>query len=317
MNVVEVKPLISIVVPCYNEEEIIERTERTLSNYLATLVNDNKVSSESYIVFVDDGSVDNTFDILLKSRNLNSKIIKLASNKGHQYALLAGLDYVINKTDCVITIDADLQHDVYAINKMIDAYRSGAHIVYGIWKHRRTETWFKKNSAYFFSLMLRMFGVPLVPRHSDFRLLSNKVLQELSRYKESNLFLRGLLPLINLKTTAIAYEQSGRIGGKTKYTLKKMLSLAINGITSFSNVPIRLITIIGLILFFVTMGLSINVLIIYLRGRTLPGWASISLPMYFLSGVQLLSLGVIGEYIAKIYKETKCRPKYHIEVIVE
>jgi len=281
------------------------------------MVSKDEISQNSFVLFVDDGSSDNTFEILKNFKVECCKIIRLTRNMGHQYALLAGIHYVTGKVDCAISIDADLQDDLNVIGLMVNEYKNGAHIVCGVRDDRGTDRVFKKLSAKMFYKIMKLFGVYLVENHADFRLLSNAALNEIGKYKETNLFLRGLFPLINLKLKTISYSQGIRRFGQSKYSFRKMVSLALKGITSFSSTPIRIITILGIFFFVVTMILSIHVLYVYLIGRTVPGWASITLPMYFLGGIQLLSLGIIGEYISNIYKETKRRPMYHVESILD
>ncbi|HEX8020637.1 glycosyltransferase family 2 protein [Mucilaginibacter sp.] len=310
-------PKLAIISPCYNEEDILPDTIPTLCRLLNMLIEEKCIDKQSYIVFIDDGSLDKTYQILKENTSPQIKALKLSTNKGHQYALLAGLHFTTNKVDCVISIDADLQDDLNVIPQMIKQYENGAHIVCGVRTNRDTDTFFKRKTARIFYHFMHQMGVTLIENHADFRLLSNKALIEILKYKESNLFLRGLFPLINMRLETIEYTQKDRKKGQTKYGLRKMMSLAISGITSFSSAPIRMITGIGLLLFLVTMALSFHVLVVYVKGDVVPGWASISLPMYFLGGVQLLSLGIIGEYVAKIYKETKRRPYYHIEDILE
>ncbi|MCS3556219.1 MULTISPECIES: glycosyltransferase family 2 protein [unclassified Sphingobacterium] len=308
---------IALVIPCFNEAEAILDTINILTNLLTTHIKSSLISPESFLLFVDDGSNDDTFSILKQCKTDNMKILKLSANKGHQYALLAGLQYVFNKADCCISIDADLQDDLSVIEKMILKFQKGYHIVCGVRKNRDTDTFFKKITAQFFYKLMGVFGVNLVKDHADFRMLSNRALCELNKYQEYNLFLRGIFTVINLKLITVEYTQGRRKKGKSKYNLTKMLSLAIHGITSFSTAPIRIITIIGLIIFLVCIILSVNVLFVFLTGESVPGWASITLPLYFLGGIQILSLGILGEYIAKIYKETKGRPHYHIDEIIE
>lgn len=310
-------PKLALISPCYNEEDILPDTIATLCQLLNILIEEKCIDKQSYIVFIDDGSLDNTYKILKENTSPQIKALKLSTNKGHQYALLAGLHFVTNKVDCVISIDADLQDDLKVIPQMIKRYEHGAHIVCGVRTNRDTDSFFKKQTAKVFYKFMHQMGVTLIENHADFRLLSNKALIEILKYKESNLFLRGLFPLINMRLETIEYTQKDRKKGQTKYVLRKMISLAISGITSFSSVPIRMITAVGLLLFLITMVLSFHVLVVYVKGDVVPGWASISLPMYFLGGVQLLSLGIIGEYVAKIYKETKRRPYYHIEDVLE
>lgn len=310
-------PKLTLIIPCYNESEGIRDTLLILSDLLDDLIGRGLIHRDSFLLFVDDGSTDDTFLQLKTHKSHRTKILKLTNNRGHQYALLAGIRYVHDKADCTISMDADLQDDPRVIEQMVGKFNEGYHIVCGIRENRDTDSFFKKNSAKMFYTLMERFGIPLIRDHADFRLLSNHAIGELLQYREYNLFLRGIFPTINLKLATIGYTQRKREKGKTKYNLKKMLSLAIQGITSFSTAPIRLITIIGLIIFLVCVGLSLNVLITFLRGDTVPGWASITLPLYFLGGIQMFSLGIIGEYIAKIYKETKRRPHYHIEEIIE
>lgn len=308
---------IAIIVPCYNESETITDTVSTLNEILNGHIKSQLITADSFMLFVDDGSSDATYSILKQEKTDKVKILKLTENRGHQYALLAGLHYVNDKVDCIISIDADLQDDLAVIEKMILKYHEGYHIVCGVRINRDTDSYFKKITARCFYKIMQIFGVKLIKNHADFRMLSNRAINELQKYQEYNLFLRGIFTKINLKLTTIDYIQGKRKKGRSKYNLKKMISLAIHGITSFSTTPIRLITIMGLIIFLICLILSINVLIVFLTGRSVPGWASITLPLYFLGGIQILSLGILGEYIAKIYKETKNRPHYHIEEIIE
>ncbi len=310
-------PILGIISPCYNEEALIEDTVHILSGLLKAFIDKKLIQPNSFIVFIDDGSRDNTFKILGSCKNPYYRVIKLTSNRGHQHALLAGLQYVLNKVDCVISIDADLQDDLDVVEQMIIKYTTGFDIICGVRSDRTTDSIFKRISAKIFYRLLQKMKVEVVENHADFRLLSNKALVELDKYKERNLFLRGIFPLIKLPTTTISYIQKSRSKGKTKYNTVKMATLAVNGITSFTNYPIRIITLLGLLVFIVTVILSINVLVVYMQGKSIPGWASIALPLYFLGGVQLLCLGVIGEYIAKTYNEVKQRPLYHIEEILE
>lgn len=310
-------PTLSIVIPCYNEEEIIYESLLTINKYLDVLILSSIVSTKSNVIFVDDGSSDATYDIIRSYKSDRNVVVKLSGNKGHQTALLAGLEHAFMLSDCCISLDADLQHDIYVIEDMIKHFINGKHIIYGVRKRRVSESFFKRKSGDFFYWVMGKMGAPIIANHSDFRLLSKKALIELFKYKETNLFLRGLLPLIQLPSEMVFFDQNPRVKGKSKYTIKKMISLAINAVTSHSVIPIRLVTISGFLTFLVTIFLSINVLVAYVSGNVVPGWASISLPLYFLGGIQLLSLGIIGEYIGKIYKETKRRPKYHIEEIID
>lgn len=310
-------PKLAIIIPCYNEADVILSTVQIMSQLLTNFVKSGSISKDSFLLFIDDGSVDNTFSLLQVDKSDSTKILKLTKNKGHQYALLAGLQYVYNKVDCCISIDADLQDDLRVIEQMLIKFKGNSHIVCGVRKNRDTDSYFKKKSAQLFYYLMEKLGVRLIKNHADFRLLSNYAIGELLKYKEFNLFLRGIFPNITLNICTIEYVQGRRKMGTTKYSLVKMISLAIQGITSFSTTPIRIITMIGLLIFIVCIVMSANVLLIYLKGHTVPGWASITLPLYFLGGVQIFSVGIIGEYIAKIYKETKRRPHYHIEEIIE
>lgn len=310
-------PLLAIVVPCYNEEAAILTTINTLSSLLEKHISANKISSESFLLSVDDGSTDQTITLLRNFKKECYKVIKLSKNSGQQFALLAGLQYATGKADCAISIDADLQDDLSVIEKMITKYNNGAHIVCGVRSNRNTDSFFKKYSAKVFYKMMNTMGVGLIENHADFRLLSHKALFEIAKYKESNLFLRGIFPILNLQLETISYTRQARTQGRTKYGLMKMITLALRGITAFSNVPIRLISILGFLIFIVSLILIMKIMLVFMRGSVIPHWASITLPMYFLGGIQLLSLGVIGEYISNIYTETKRRPHFHIEEIIE
>jgi glycosyltransferase involved in cell wall biosynthesis len=306
-------PKLALIVPCYNEEEMIQKTIQTLVELLEQNIQSGLIHPDSFVVFVNDGSRDNTWNILAKNRSHLVKALKLSNNFGHQNALLAGFSYVINKVDCSITLDADLQDDVSVIPQMLQEYKNGSNIVYGVRSDRSTDGTMKKQTAQWFYKLLKMMEVDVVYNHADYRLLSNQVLKELQQYKEVNLFLRGLFPLMGFKSSTVYYSRLKREAGVTKYPFKKMLNLAINGITSFTDYPLRLITRIGLIVFIGSVLTSIWVFIVMLRGKNIPGWASITLPMYFLGGVQLLVLGIMGEYLGKIYREVKGRPHFHIE----
>ncbi len=311
------KPILALVVPCYNEKEIIVSTIETLLALLTRLSKSDRISNESFIVLVDDGSKDITVELALQSKSERVIILKLANNVGHQHALLAGLHYVTDKVDCCVSIDADLQDDIEVISQMIDFYLAGAHIVYGIRDDRKSDSLFKKGTAtIFYQLMMKM-GVPLIYNHADFRLISNKVLQELSKYQEVNLFLRGLFPQMGYPSAQVFYSRKKRMAGESKYPFFKMLKLAVNGITSFTNYPLKIITALGTIIFVSSILATLWILVVVVQGRNVPGWASITLPIYFLGGIQLLAIGILGEYISRIYLETKRRPLYHIEKIIK
>ncbi len=302
---------LSVVIPCYNEEEILQYSINKISEYLNRLQKE-KLFESYQLILVDDGSKDNTWDIILSlSENYVIKGIKLSRNEGHQNALVAGL--FNNDGDIMISIDADLQDDITVIKEMINKYFQGCDIVYGVRRKRDSDTFFKRVSAESFYKLMKLFGVDLVYNHADFRLMSKRAINDLKEFKEVNLFLRGIVPLIGYKSDKVYYDRSERIAGKSKFPLKKMLSFAWQGITSFSTVPLKLISMIGFLVFIfsIIMGLWVLWEKIF-TDNALPGWASIVLPIYFIGGIQLLALGVIGEYIGKIYQESKQRPRYFI-----
>ena len=313
MNTRIQKPKLALVVPCYNEEEMISTTINTLSELLQQHIANDHITNDSFILIVNDGSRDKTWEIILVNESQYVKALKLSKNVGHQHALLAGLTWVTDKADCCISLDADLQDDVNAITEMLQKYKEGNRIVYGVRDSRKADKLMKKSTAQVFYKIMKRMGVDVVYNHADFRLLDNKVLIELQKYKEVNLFLRGLFPLMGFTSAIVYYGRKKREAGESKYPFKKMLQLAINGVTSFSNFPLKLITRIGLIIFLGSLLTSVWVFIVVIRGVNAPGWASITLPMYFLGGIQLMVLGVMGEYLGKIYLETKGRPRFHIE----
>ena len=310
-------PSLAIVVPCYNEEESLPKTINVLNDLLDKLIAANKISADSKNYFVDDGSRDKTWEILQETALHDAKVvaIKLSRNKGHQNALYAGLCTTIE--DITVSIDADLQDDPANIEKMVDEYLNGSEVVYGVRSERKTDTFFKRFTAEGYYHTMRTMGVDLVFNHADFRLLSRRALEALKEYKESNLFLRGIVREVGFKSSIVEYERQARELGESKYPLKKMLSFAWKGITAFSAVPLRMITVFGLFSGFASFALILWVLgIRLLSNNAVPGWASILLPLLFIGSVQLLCLGVIGEYLSKIYEEVKGRPKYHISDIV-
>ncbi len=305
---------LSLILPCYNEEEVLKETSTKLLSLFNNLIESSKIDDNSTIYFIDDGSSDNTWGIIetLSEKHKHISGIKLSRNFGHQNALLSGLLTV--QGDAVISIDADLQDDTTMIEKMVDFYHAGNDIVYGVKKKREADSVFKRTSAEGFYRIMHLMGVNIVYNHADFRLLSRKVIEHLKEYKEVNLFLRGLIPLVGFKSATVTYDISERTAGESKYPLKKMLAFAWNGISSFSVTPLRFITAIGFFLFISTLILTIHSLWIALfTNEAVPGWASTVLPIYFLGGVQMLSIGIIGEYIGKIYLEIKARPRYIIE----
>ena len=307
-------PVLSIVVPCYNEEEVLSDTSSKLLSVLQHLIAINKISESSIVYFVDDGSVDATWATIVKLSEDSGFIkgLKLTRNYGHQNALLAGL--LTTKGDITVSIDADLQDDLCAIEEMVDAFHDGADVVYGVRKKREKDGFFKRVSAEGYYKLLKSMGVNIVFNHADFRLLSRRVITALESYQETNLFLRGMIPSIGYSSSIVSYDRKERSAGESKYPIRKMLSLALNGITSYTSFPLRLIAGLGLLVFFVTIVLSCWVLWASLYdGNAVPGWASSVLPMYLLGGVQLFSIGVLGEYVGKVYMETKKRPRFIID----
>lgn len=308
---------LAIIVPCFNEEEVLEMTTSKLLEILGLLKEKGKISKQSAIYYVDDGSHDSTWSIIERLSVQYNEVhgFKLSRNKGHQNALIAGLENAY--ADIYITIDADLQDDVLTIEQMIDRHLEGFEIVYGVRISRSTDSFLKRFTAEWFYRIMKFMGVDLVFNHADYRLMSRRAVESLLKYPEVNLFLRGLVPTIGYSSTTVGYERNTRVAGESKYPFMKMFGLAINGITSFTPFPLRAIAVIGCLIFFVSLALSMWALSIKLfTSQAVPGWASSVLPMYLLSGIQLLSLGIIGEYIAKIYLETKRRPRYFIDKTV-
>ncbi|GGA19871.1 glycosyltransferase family 2 protein [Paenibacillus physcomitrellae] len=309
------RPKLGIVVPCYNEEPVIEETVRQLSDVLTSLMREELIAQDSFLLFVNDGSADRTWDLIERLHDRYPWVsgLKLAANVGHQNALLAGLMQAKDRCDCTISIDADLQDDVRVIRDFVLKYREGYEIVYGVRRKRDTDTWFKRNSALGFYKLMKSMGLKVVYNHADYRLLSRTALEHLSRFREVNLFLRGLVPLIGLKSTEVYYDRLERFAGESKYPLKKMINFALEGITSLSVEPIRFVTGSGFLCFGISLIVGIYALVSKLMGNTVSGWTSLMLSVWFIGGMVLISLGLIGEYVGKIYKEVKSRPLYLIE----
>lgn len=308
------KPVLYIVIPCYNEEAVLNKTAPVFSDKINELIAKDKISSDSKVLFVDDGSKDKTWDII-KALHRKDNIfegISLSRNRGHQNALLAGLMYAKERCDISISIDCDGQDDINAINKMVDEYLDGAEIVYGVRNSRKTDSFLKRTTARAFYKIMRFMGVETIYDHADYRLVSAKVLEELKNFKEVNIYLRGMLPLVGFKSTCVYYDRKKRVAGKSHYSLSKMLSLAISGITSLSIKPIRIITSFGIAVALISFIGIIWSVVSRLLDNTVAGWASLTAILCFLGGVQLISLGVIGEYVGKMYLETKARPKFII-----
>ncbi len=303
-----------LVLPCYNEEEVLMDTAAALEIKYNKLMEEKKISRESKIMFVNDGSKDRTWDIITELFHRNAVFcgINLSRNRGHQNAVLAGLMTAREKADVVISIDADLQQDIEAIDLMLEKYENGCDVVYGVRNTRSTDGFVKKNTALGFYKLMQMMGCEVITNHADYRLMSKRVIESLAEYGEVNLFLRGLIPTIGYPSDAVYFDVKERQAGESKYTMKKMLSFAVDGITSFSIRPLQLITILGFLMLIVSI-VMVAAIYDYYTGRTVPGWASSYCSTWFIGSIQLLSLGVMGEYIGKIYMETKHRPRYHIE----
>ena len=309
-------PTLGIVIPAYNEEAVLHLTIAKLEPIFQDLIAQHIILPDSFILFVDDGSKDDTWSIVdsLCNQNKSYKGIKLSQNYGHQKALLAGLLSAKNRADCIISMDADLQDDINLLHEFIDSYIEGYEIVYAVRKTRTKDTFLKRHTAALFYKFMNKLGVKLKQNHADYRLASKRVLDELEQFNEVNVFLRGLFPLLGFNSKEIYYNRQERAAGETKYPLKKMISFAIEGITSFSIIPLRLITTLGFIIFILSLLMSTYVLFESLFfNNVVRGWSSLALSLYMLSGIQLLSLGVIGEYVGKIYTETKRRPRFIIE----
>lgn len=307
------KPKLDILVPCYNEEDVFSYCLTELQGVLNNLITQGMIVSHSSITFIDDGSRDMTWNLISEASCQSSSIkgIKLSCNRGHQIALLAGLNE--SDADIIISIDADLQDDTSVIEKMVRCYLDGYDIVYGVRSDRKTDTGFKRHTAEFFYRTMNWMGVKQIPNHADYRLLSRRALDALLEYKEQNLYIRGLVPLVGFKSNKIFYSRAARLAGESKYPLKKMLGLAVEGITSLTVTPLRTIAALGFGISFFSVFAALYALIEKFSGNTVEGWTSVMIAIFFLGGVQMLSLGVIGEYIGKIYMETKERPKYFIE----
>lgn len=307
-------PVLYVVVPCYNEEEALPITSERFLAELETLINKEKISPESRVLFVNDGSNDGTWGIIteLSERDEHFIGISLSRNQGHQNALLAGLTEAKNNCDITVSIDCDGQDDISAVEKMIDEYMNGSEVVYGVRSSRDSDTFFKRFTAESFYRLLETMGAEVVFNHADYRLVSSKALDGLSQFQEKNLYLRGIFPLIGFKSSTVEYQRHERLAGKTHYPLRKMAALAVDGVTSLSVKPLRIITVLGLIISVISFIGTIWAFVMHCIGSTVDGWASVTCIVCFLGGIQLVSLGVIGEYIGKIYMEVKGRPRYII-----
>lgn len=309
---------IIIVVPCYNEQEVLADSNNRLLKLLKQMISDNIISSNSRILYINDGSKDRTWQIIKQLHDDNPFVggVNLSKNVGHQNALVAGVTVAQDMGDTIITIDADLQDDINTIPEMIKKYEEGNDIVYGVRQERKTDSFFKRQSALFFYKLMEILGVNTVYNHADFRLMSNRAVKELLKYKERNLFLRGIVPLIGYQTANVYYNRDKRTAGKSKYSFRKMLNFAIDGITSFSIRPVRMVFIIGLVFILISFCILIYALYALFSGNAVKGWTSIILSIWFVGGCILMGLGIVGEYIGKIYIEVKDRPRYNIEEII-
>ena len=307
--------ILAIVVPCYNEEEVLPQTNRQLRDLLDNMTRDGLVSAASYILYVNDGSRDRTWDIIAGYCEADKRVrgLKLAGNVGHQNALMAGLETARHDADVTVSIDADLQDDIHAIPEMLVKYNEGCDIVYGVRRKRTTDTFFKRTTAQMFYRFMTGMGVKSVYNHADFRLMSRRAVDALCQYEERNLFLRGLVPLLGYKTDKVYYDRLERQAGESKYPLSKMLSFAIDGVTSFSVKPLRLIFDLGMIFLLISLGILIYVIVALCQGRGVQGWASLMLSIWFVGGCVLICLSIIAAYIGRIYTEGKHRPRYNIE----
>ncbi len=309
--------ILYVVVPCYNEEEVLYVTTEKLTEKLQNMIEDKLIDKKSKIMYVNDGSKDKTWDIISELNEKNSFVtgVNLSRNRGHQNALLAGLMTAKEYADIVISMDADLQDDINVMDKMVEEYNNDCDIVYGVRSARKTDTWFKRTTAEGFYKFMKLLGVDIVYNHADYRLMSKRALNELENYKEVNLFLRGIIPLIGFKSSTVEYERNERFAGESKYPLKKMLNFALEGILSFSVKPIRLITSLGLLVTALSFIFLICYVIGYFLGSNVEGWTTIVVLICFFGGFQIFCIGIIGEYIGKIYNETKSRPRYIIEEV--
>lgn len=314
----EKNQILYLVIPCYNEQEVLPETSRRLLEKMESLMDRGMISGDSKIMFVNDGSKDRTWEMIeeLHAGNPIYQGVKLSRNRGHQNALLGGLMTAKEYADMVISLDADLQDDIDVIDQFVEKYYEGCEIVYGVRSARKTDTFFKRFTAEGFYKIINMMGGEVVFNHADYRLMSKRALNEMENYREVNLFLRGIVPLIGFKTDVVTYERHERFAGESKYPLKKMLALAVDGITSLSIKPIRFIVLLGMLIFVCSIAMLIYSLVQHFLGNTSVGWTSLIVSVWAIGGLQLLAIGVIGEYIGKIYLETKARPKYIIEKVL-
>jgi glycosyltransferase involved in cell wall biosynthesis len=307
--------ILYIVIPCYNEEAVLPETAKRLKAKMAALERAKKIDARSRVVFLDDGSKDKTWELIEKFHKSDKVFggIKMSRNRGHQNVLLGGLMSVKDKADVVISMDADLQDDINAVDAMLAENAKGADVVYGVRRERKTDSFFKRTTALMFYRIMRALGVDSVYNHADYRLMSRRALDALADFKEVNLFLRGMVPLVGFKSAVVYYDRAERFAGESHYPLRKMINFAIDGITSFSVKPLRIIAICGFLISFVSLIVMIYALIQFIVGHTVSGWAFTAISIWFIGGVQILFLGIVGEYIGKIYNEAKARPRFIVE----
>ncbi len=308
-----------VVIPCYNEEPVLRETARRLTEKMGRMIADGLCTPDSRVLFVDDGSKDKTWEIIaaLHAENPLFQGVKLTRNRGHQNALLAGLHTAAERADVIISMDADLQDDMNAMDQFLAKYQAGCDVVYGVRNRRDTDTFFKRQSALLFYRLMKGLGVDIVYNHADYRLMSKRAVEGLEEFSEVNLFLRGLVPLVGYKSDTVFYDRSERFAGESKYPFKKMLAFAVDGITSFSVKPIRMICTLGLLILIVSILMLIYVFVSWVTGHSVAGWTSTTASIWLIGGIQLFSLGVIGEYIGKVYTETKRRPRFLIEEVLD
>ena len=305
---------LAIVIPCYNEEEVLPLTLPRLLQLLDDMAGRGLVDADSFVLCSNDGSKDATWDVIARANAADKRVkgISLAHNRGHQFALLAGLEHVADKCDAAISIDADLQDDPEAIVAMVEAFHRGNEIVYGVRSNRKSDTWFKRRTAHAFYRFQRQMGVDTVYDHADYRLLSARAIKMLSQYGEANLFMRGIIPQLGLKSDVVLYERKQRAAGKSKYPFRRMMDVAIDGSTSFSSRPMRIIGQTGLLLLILDIAVGLYIFISYFGHPTISGWASIMLSIWFLGSIIIMCIGVVGEYVGKIFLEVKNRPRYYV-----
>lgn len=310
---------LTIVVPAYNEEEVLTSSVQKLLAVEDQIVAQTVLGQRADILIVDDGSMDHTWDIIEKLHAMNSRVrgLRFSRNFGHQSALIAGMSEAVKTADMIVTIDADLQDDPDKIGDMVDAYADGADIVYGVRNNRETDSWFKRTTAQGYYKTLKLLGVELVPNHADFRLMSKRAVETFLQYPERNIFIRGLIPKLGFKTAEVFYKRTPRMAGESKYQLKKMLAFAWDGITSLTIAPVRLILILGTLSCLLAVGMVVYAIVMKMLGLTVQGWSALMVSLWFVGGIQMISLGVIGEYIGKLTTEVKHRPRYTVQTILD